>query len=525
MPEVKVTVKRDGVSFGEIVRPARVTPEGFLGVVYDGYVYTVNEAFSIDIGELKFSKSECPIASFEVSAESIPRQPIKFQTIKPTSLKWNVELNNYGTYFVFDGDEELLRTVRQKMELLGLTVRNSGKSWRPASDGYHYDWYVRVVNVADPGSTSQVLHKVAELVSVERPSTSRIIDSQVQDLDKTRQLIIGLAQKSGINIQSIAGSPDFLFNSVKEIIFTLIKSLNEGEKFRSLLVAEERRSAEVATRLSIAEDSARVLRRELSTLKQKTDFFQVRADFLDKENAKLRKLAKEGGAESGVISSLEQQIRDHLAWISLQADEIDKLLNERNKTDNDINALLEENQRIQSDIRVLTDKNREAEAMLSEARAEYDELKTRFEASRSKRATSNKTNLILALLSMQFECLHLDEESAICLIEEFWEPEAAFDILRELNKTAYQRINEQGRQVEKYKRIKIDQDTNLFEVDEHIHTGNSSHSNARMGRMLVQVNGGAEKNNVFIHIKDDDKGQRRYIERIITTLKQNKQFH
>ena len=161
--KVTIRVARGGVVVdGPLTdRPVRILPGGNSGVVYLGQVYPLHHGNVIDLTDEPVDKGDC--RGFVDPYEPIGYSP---QRSAPTALlaRWYVETNRFGSYLVFDASTEAAEDVVARIESSPLGVRNWGISRRPADNGSHYDFYVRLGQSADPGSVEEALSAIPGLL-------------------------------------------------------------------------------------------------------------------------------------------------------------------------------------------------------------------------------------------------------------------------------------------------------------------------------------------------------------------------
>lgn len=61
-------------------------------------------------------------------------------------LQWYYDLEGYYSYVLLNGSEAQFRELQEILEREGLKVLLAGRSYRPASDGRQYRWYIRVAD-------------------------------------------------------------------------------------------------------------------------------------------------------------------------------------------------------------------------------------------------------------------------------------------------------------------------------------------------------------------------------------------
>ncbi|AMO56202.1 hypothetical protein GZ77_05150 [Endozoicomonas montiporae] len=174
-------------------RPARSTPEGVLGVVYRGMVYPVYKTESdellIKLDDNSYERDCCDFWD-----DSVPRVYASAPTPELPKIKWYIESNFYGHYFVFDGDEKLLKELLNNLEYAEFCVIRSGVSFRPADDGYQYDWFIRIDKNEDRDGLIEFLESLL--------SSAHVLSEP--------------AESTNLMAEVLKALPDFLRDAVKK---------------------------------------------------------------------------------------------------------------------------------------------------------------------------------------------------------------------------------------------------------------------------------------------------------------------
>lgn len=151
MSTISVNVYQNNSLIGQANnRPRRNTPKGITGIVYQGLVYPVfndtDRGLYINIDSESYDRSECP------SCPARKKSNWGQKSRGVDSAAHYVETNQFGHYFVFNGSHELFESIdlfSQSGSHL-LPFISSGESFRPANNGFQYDWYIRFDSKCDP---------------------------------------------------------------------------------------------------------------------------------------------------------------------------------------------------------------------------------------------------------------------------------------------------------------------------------------------------------------------------------------
>lgn len=150
-------------------RPVRRMPDGVSGVVYGGRVYPINEGMFICLDDPSIPKADCgdfvsPHETLVVLAPDTNEPSLGLD-------RWTIESTRFGQYVVLDGTEAQAEELVRRLGAAGITVKRWAESWRPASDGYHYDWFIRLGGDLD---REECISAVTEALgsSAESPATT-----------------------------------------------------------------------------------------------------------------------------------------------------------------------------------------------------------------------------------------------------------------------------------------------------------------------------------------------------------------
>jgi hypothetical protein len=123
-------------------RPVRRMPDGVSGVDYGGRVYPANKGMFICLDDPSVPKADYD--DFVGPSEDLV---VLVETSVSSSLtvsRWAIESTRVGHYVVLDAAEADAEELVRRLETSGTTVTRWAQSWRPASDGHHYDWFIRL---------------------------------------------------------------------------------------------------------------------------------------------------------------------------------------------------------------------------------------------------------------------------------------------------------------------------------------------------------------------------------------------
>ena len=140
-------------------KPVRRIDSKYAGVVHGGDLYPLfsvgdspTEEVGIKLGGDKFNKKEHKI--FWPSND-----PLSFRDYCHSETKWHIEVNRFGNYVVFNGDFSFAENLSRHLADNGLSVLRLDQSSRPADNGIHYDFFIRVSSDHEPDQVRAISAK------------------------------------------------------------------------------------------------------------------------------------------------------------------------------------------------------------------------------------------------------------------------------------------------------------------------------------------------------------------------------
>lgn len=487
MPSAKVdvAVRSDG-NVVEVLRrrPVRVLPTGTAGVVYAGEVFPLYAGDTINLGDRSYSKAECN--SFVRAGQPIPYASATESTssARLDVGRWNIEHNRFGNYLVFDADEGTAEAVATLMEDVGLGVIRWDVSSRPAEDGYHYDWFVRL---GFQGSGEDAYSRVAgALSSAGAEETPRSVDAHPEIPGQAGQISNNADEHA--RLTQLMGIVEGLFASVDE--------------WRT---AHEKISAKAAQLERNLADALKAVRQQRQTA---VDEQRLR---LAAEAELAARRAVSDGAEADSQSSLAEAVRQVEARASArikQADE-DRRAAEQLGEEAEENAsnqrarvrqLEAELTRMGAALAAAGEDKQFLESYISELSAADEEKAKLREAGKARQTSSGRTSAdrfaeqVLPRLTLSPEAL----ETLVAMKD----PSKVFAVLSALNlgepiaATPFKGVSAGNLRIK--------------EIDRHLHIGNEGKA-SDMGRVYYCRAG----DRVFAHVhrKQNDNEQRQTVER------------
>ena len=443
-------------------------------------------------------------------------------------MKWGVESNAYGQYVVFDGDQHCFNAVLRAFRGRGITWIRAGESYRPAKDGYSYDWFVRF----DRGTTTAqefaakvkpILGEVeitppedASVSSLpQSPSLSSSADQIAQQRLAADRLLQAL-QDSRATVNR--GAEEALVaekRALERAIDTLRKDLevertaNRQHAFKQRALQEQldKIAAEARGKAEQYSDMQRSRTRLLTLLEQeRTD--RHKQHFINKDAAKI---------EIDLANAIERAEKSNSECVFLRSE-----LTEAQNVSSDVQGELVD---VREQLRSAHVENKELHSQAEQANANRDEHAARAESLeqqvislqelqiRQAESTLDRRELknstywdIGSLIHHCLPKIELSEDSVNEIVEERWFKTAPqlWSELKLLND--YQHGTEQHAQY--LERINA---SSWFEMKKHISDGVQS-SRLRIYFEIPKSN--TERKRVHVMWKEDKKQQDRFHERL-----------
>ena len=439
------------------------------GAVYGGLAYPVYEFgeddLRIDLNDKGVDK-DC--VDFWPNYRALVFASLKNES--PLSLKWYVETNFYGHYLVFDGDDQVLHQVLQRLAKSSIGIERHGESSRRANDGYHYDWFVRLASDDERDDVFDQLSNVlggaaycgdntlakgggvhciplTEELRVEAITAGvNVYDSYEVTAWLAEQVISGREEKlqKQLKIYGLEAKTVELENKVSEHVSDFMSHKRQFTQQNEILKAEN----------FTLKESVESLRKNNKSNTRKNN----RADALEVENSNLKKK----------VECIEKELADY-------------------------NEIYEEWERQNHQLERLEKENAE----LSRANQKLNEKQ------RTPRWLSQRVEDLIEERLNSFNHLLFPDGTAGELAEKFEELDGVYSVLKRLEQKENIPATSLNTVAPGWK-----------EVKEHIHTG-QNHSGSDMGRIYYRVDR-ADGNRLFVvvHHKQDDKEQQRFFERL-----------
>ena len=166
-------------------KPVRRIDSKYAGVVHGGDLYPLfpvedspTEDVGIKLGGDKFNKNEHKI--FWPSNE-----PLSFRDYWPSETNWHIEVNRFGNYVVFNGDFSFAENLSRHLAENGLSVLRVDESSRPADNGIHYDFFIRLSSDHEPGQVRAIAAKYfANSATLRLPTSELNLHEEAHDQSK-----------------------------------------------------------------------------------------------------------------------------------------------------------------------------------------------------------------------------------------------------------------------------------------------------------------------------------------------------
>lgn len=439
--KITIIVKKEGLRIQDRANsPVRKLPDGTAGVVINGLVYAVHEDHSIELAEQAVPKSECP-------AFFAPGEPLVYAAADDDDDWWCLEKTSRGLFLAFDGDEAFAKRLECAFQTEGLS-QGYNESFRPARNGYFYDYYIRLDPDADEDDVRRIIDKVLEKKGKD------------DNLETVQERLKQLTEHSD-RLQAVVAQPAETASSeahLKREIDWLHQEKLKQQKKIDTLEAQLVREREEKNRLKAKNESLAIERIRL---------------------------------QSDIKKLLSQKDDADLSWDDLKAQEIDNLHQHIAKSDEKIQYLTFDNSRLRAQI---INKEKENESLQEEI--ENEKLEQRpldITAPETSRYAKKEKQILNDVLTGAFDRLVLQETDLKALLREFGSISHCVKVMSDI---------QEGRDLQ---HVKPWQGlSGVFEVP-NIKTGIKN--SERMGRLYFRKSSESNKIEVAVHVKSGDGKQ------------------
>lgn len=459
---------------------------------------------------------------------------------------WYLEETRFSCYLVFDGSKDKFGEVLELLKKNKVLPKTSGQSYRPAKNGYQYDWYIRlphedyedaekdINNFLGLGESSNVLIK-DWYIETNFYGHYVLIDGSDEYLNEVvnRLEVHGLKIRRRDRSYRAADNGHMYdwfirldFEGTREEVLEKVKSALEGDTSDEEFITQE-------------DQTVVSLHKELEELSFQTnpeiaERLLKRIEQLKEQISKRKKLTEQTTSSSEVpleseLESSRNEVADYKrllkraeveaknestllkAKISELEVEIDAL--QTNKLNNITSG--QESTKLRTEIATLKNNFKEQEKTLltlatdfeqeaiqykkdfDNLRKEYEELEKENVSLRGKTNKHNQTNKIINRIEQffsHFKNITIHPETSQIVFEKFPNAVSLFEVFNRLDKG------------ERVPATKINgSKLGWFKVLQHIKTGNDN-----LGRIYYVREDGQEKLTVMAYHKKNDIAQQRF---------------
>jgi hypothetical protein len=466
-------------------RPVRLLPSGYAGVVFAGRVFPLRGGNRILLEDESFSRSECtkylpigdPVPYFQAGERPQEQGRLGIG-------RWNVENNRFGNYLVFDADEDTAERVAELMDRTGLGVIRWDASYRPAVDGYQYDWFVRLEFA---GSRDEAFSRIESALSEEAAVSPANPDSSTPDVEVLERL------------QSKVASRDLEISRLAKIVEGLFATVDEWQSAYKELTS---RASRLDEELARSQSAGRELRRQFDDERRKRTAIEATKTTLDLVREELR--AQRSSALADEIFRVQQDAEARIT----QAEEDRRIAEElgedaEQKAASDRSRVLEmETQLAAKDAEIsrLLGENESLESQLVEVSSVEAEKEKASQLEKVRRSLSGRTSADgFAVSILPRLTFHDDGLETLVSLKD---PSKVFDLLFRLNA---------GESVPaEIFRGSVRKNLRVSEVKGHFHIGDEG-KGSDLGRIYYLKDG--DRLFVYVHRKKNDREQEQTVER------------
>ena len=446
---VDITIYRGSTKLKEASdKPVRKTPGGTAGVVYGGAVYPLRTNNIINLDDDTFSKADC--TEFYEDHEEI-----EYHQARELSIKWSTEFNNRAKYVVFDGTEQTANNLFEFLQEKGIANR-LGESFRPASDGYHYDWFIRLVADCNEERAKRLVSEFA-------------FPTDEDDIADAREI------EAAMNAARVLMLSDQVTTLENELKYSKQSIEQLNSEVTELRLSEERKSKELNA-ACVSRDS---YKKQSEEAKLKIRKYLTRRTSIQSKTP----------AEA---TDLEKKVKENAEFLETLAAENEQLADENRKLASQLENLQQSEKKLGLELQ-----KKETDLKIERERREAARETSVIRATEMSTNKQSKTlrNFIYQVLETFIPRIQLQDDDFQCLTQEIQNPAGSLKVLKSLNNNT-----------ETPKTKKVKGYDGLFEVED-INVGNPG--KAGMGRIYYKNQNG--NLDVGVHIKKDDREQSRFL--------------
>lgn len=147
--------------------------------------------------------------------------------------QWFYDIAGYYSYILLNATADQLKGVRNMLSDKGLQVLQAGKSYRPASNGVQYQWYIRVSDEKNTHPTEQRIRNILTPLALPAlPTVSRLTSASVTAQPPMPELVDLRAAKQEREHQAALKSAELMRQQNAELQSSYQKTQAQLEEYR-----------------------------------------------------------------------------------------------------------------------------------------------------------------------------------------------------------------------------------------------------------------------------------------------------
>ena len=463
---------------------------------------------------------------------------------------WYLEKTRFGCYLVFDGSKDKFGEIMALMKKNKVLPKSSGQSYRPAKNGYQYDWYIRLPH-KDNEDAEKDINNFLNLGELPKNLIKEwyietnfyghyvLIDGSEEYLNQ----VVNRLEAHDFSIRRRDRSYRAADNGHMYDWFIRLDFEGTREEVLEKVKSALEISVDVEETISQDDEESALIRKKLEDLislpkeeiiKLSFELFKGLSDDIKKRETLIERSTRH--SEAQLEEELESSRNDVAKYKTLYKQTevraknenallkstISKLEAEIRLQENDESNDITQDQNVttlQAEIKTLKKYLNDQEGTLTEyatefeqqaldykkeldnLRKEYQELQKENTFLKNRTNKHNHTNKIINYLELcfsKFENINIHPETSQIVVEKFPNATSLFDVLNKLDK----RESVPARKINGSR-------LGWFEVNQHITTGNDS-----LGRIYYVKPEGQKKITVLAYHKSNDNDQQRFHKKI-----------
>lgn len=239
--------------------------------------------------------------------------------------QWFYDDAGYYSYVLLNGPEDLLKSIEQILKGKGLRVLLSGKSYRPASNGVRYQWYIRVSDETGKHPSRERVQSILAPYEIEEEELA----DRVRDLEGQIRKLKASLDEEKLRSQTLAKRCQSLSKQNQELQANLGKAQARIQDDRQTISNLELRLRQIQETALKPEDVAQLRQDYEGTIQA------LRQELESKEkelSSWIHNFDPEIQERDRRIIDLESQVRDLRNELAIKEEEKRQLIEQMHET-------------------------------------------------------------------------------------------------------------------------------------------------------------------------------------------------